>query len=114
MKLPAKTKAKWLKALRSGEYKQGAGTLYDPKTASFCCLGVLQHCTSRGCVEATTIGDFYHAIPSREFYIDIGAVDFYGNDMVLADMNDGNNLRYPKRLGFKQIAKWIEKNVEAI
>lgn len=33
---------KWLKALRSGDYKQGNGHL---KTADnkFCCLGVLQH-----------------------------------------------------------------------
>lgn len=37
-------KKAWLKALRSGEYKQGKGTLcrVDSKgTYSFCCLGVL-------------------------------------------------------------------------
>lgn len=33
-------KGKWLKALRSGEYKQGGGMLHpDPHT--YCCLGVL-------------------------------------------------------------------------
>ena len=35
---------KWLKALRSGKYKQGRGALcqIDKKgTESFCCLGVL-------------------------------------------------------------------------
>jgi hypothetical protein len=33
-------KEKWLKALRSGEYKQGQENLH-PKDGSFCCLGVL-------------------------------------------------------------------------
>lgn len=33
-------KAKWLEALRSGEYKQGTGTLRDGED-NFCCLGVL-------------------------------------------------------------------------
>jgi hypothetical protein len=33
-------KAKWVAALRSGEYKQGRGNLRD-KDNAFCCLGVL-------------------------------------------------------------------------
>lgn len=33
-------KAKWLAALRSGEYKQGRGQLHTPGN-TFCCLGVL-------------------------------------------------------------------------
>jgi hypothetical protein len=32
-------KAKWLKALRGGQYKQGKDVLYNG--AQFCCLGVL-------------------------------------------------------------------------
>jgi predicted nucleotidyltransferase len=32
-------KEKWINALRSGEYKQGKGCLYNGE--SFCCLGVL-------------------------------------------------------------------------
>lgn len=32
-------KEKWLKALRSGEYKQGGG--YLQRDGKFCCLGVL-------------------------------------------------------------------------
>lgn len=34
-------KTAWLEALRSGEYKQGYGYLYDERENSFCCLGVL-------------------------------------------------------------------------
>lgn len=35
-----KIKAKWLEALRSGDYKQGKGQLRNEKN-NFCCLGVL-------------------------------------------------------------------------
>jgi hypothetical protein len=34
-------KAKWVEALRSGEYKQAEGKLHDTKNDAFCCLGVL-------------------------------------------------------------------------
>lgn len=32
---------RWIKALRSGNYKQGNGTLYNTKSDQYCCLGVL-------------------------------------------------------------------------
>ena len=31
---------KWVEALRSGEYKQGVGCLYDSRHDKYCCLGV--------------------------------------------------------------------------
>jgi hypothetical protein len=34
-------KEDWVKALRSGEYKQGEDLLYRSETDSYCCLGVL-------------------------------------------------------------------------
>ena len=34
-------KAKWIEALRSGEYKQTTNTLCSSNGESFCCLGVL-------------------------------------------------------------------------
>ena len=42
-------KAKWVEALRSGEYKQGMGNLRD--AGYFCCLGVLSdlHSKETGC-----------------------------------------------------------------
>jgi hypothetical protein len=43
IRMPADSLAKWLAALRGGEYKQGAGFLRDSE-GHFCCLGVLQHC----------------------------------------------------------------------
>jgi hypothetical protein len=51
IKMPKKLLAKWLAALRSGKYKQGRRTLYNPKEDSFCCLGVLQHVASNGKIE---------------------------------------------------------------
>ena len=36
----ADVKAKWVAALRSGDYKQGTGTLLNEKN-EYCCLGVL-------------------------------------------------------------------------
>lgn len=39
-KLPKRFKEKWIKALRSGKYKQTDGALYDKKEDGYCCLGV--------------------------------------------------------------------------
>lgn len=64
IRMPKAKLAKWLKALRTGGYRQTTkGTLYDPKTGAFCCLGVLQHCLSSGQVEVNEDGD-YRGLPS--------------------------------------------------
>jgi hypothetical protein len=39
--MDAQLKAKWVEALRSGDFKQAQGVLHDAKTDSYCCLGVL-------------------------------------------------------------------------
>ena len=39
-RLPKAFKKKWIAALRSGDYKQGMGTLYDFTDDRYCCLGV--------------------------------------------------------------------------
>lgn len=39
MKNPEAVK-KWVEALRSGEFKQAKGVLYDREHGSYCCLGV--------------------------------------------------------------------------
>lgn len=40
-RMRADVKAQWTAALRSGEYRQGSGTLHNHANNSFCCLGVL-------------------------------------------------------------------------
>jgi hypothetical protein len=41
MAMNPEVKAKWVAALRSGEYSQGARALRSEDRKSFCCLGVL-------------------------------------------------------------------------
>lgn len=41
IRMPCELGEKWLAALRSGEYKQGRGALYNAGTKGYCCLGVL-------------------------------------------------------------------------
>lgn len=123
MKLPKKIKRKWLRALRSGTYKQAKGTLYRPESAGFCCLGVLQHCVSGGSVEVEEgSDDDFRESPSFEWYkqqgIEVGAsgrtVDD-AHETALMKMNDGGFDWQGKKIGpkrFKRIADWIEKNIE--
>lgn len=39
--MDAELKKKWIRALRSGKYKQGRYRLYSNFTDSYCCLGLL-------------------------------------------------------------------------
>lgn len=39
--MDAKIKAKWLKALRGGQYSQARNSLTNEQGTAFCCLGVL-------------------------------------------------------------------------
>jgi hypothetical protein len=117
IKMPAKLLKKWLKALRSGEYKQASGTLYDTKTAGFCCLGVLQHVSSGGKCEVDSDGDF-ECVPSRGWYAD-NSIDMPDEaECALMHMNDGKLVwteDSSKRVGkrkFPAIADYIEKNTE--
>lgn len=104
-KLPKTKKKKWVKALRSGEYEQGQGSLkatdFDMRLGQYknvyCCLGVAREvglCKTKraamlersGCFVATTF------LP-----VEI--------QNLLAAKNDNYNW------SFKRIATWIEKNL---
>jgi hypothetical protein len=116
IKMPKTIKNKWLNALRSGEYDQATGALYDDNidgdgNPGFCCLGVLQHCLTGG-VEFD--GGISGAVPSDEWLdeFNIKTNDFqvfYKDDVqTLADLNDCEGLT------FKQIANIIEKQVVGV
>lgn len=115
MKMPIELKTKWVKALRSGKYKQGRGRLYDPDTKSFCCLGVLEHICLNGNVEKYHQDDApFRTLPSLEFYKSFGMGDYddvVTDERALAALNDGSSGRKPK--GFRTIANYIVKNIEA-
>jgi len=106
-KLPKKFKEKWLKALRSGEYKQGEGHLYQD--GCYCCLGIA--CLIAG-MSTEKMGK--HATINAEID-DVRVPKIIKNryDQVnlvttLFSMNDGLSR---SRRSFKQIANWIEKNL---
>src|SRR4249919_4235800 len=111
MKMPSAKKERWLKALRSGGYDQANGTLYDPATQSFCCLGVMQHCLSRGKVEVDSkYSASFEGLPTSKWCkrqgIELEHMDIeYPIDPLmdkLIAMNDGGR-------SFAEIANVIEK-----
>lgn len=70
IRMPKRRLAKWLKALRSGEYTQGTMALFNESDTSYCCLGVLQHCLAGGV-------EYHHSgqpegVPSIEWLSDWG------------------------------------------
>lgn len=50
-----KNRKKVIKALRSGEYKQGFGWFYEPKTDCYCAVGVTQEVTKMFSVSSVFI-----------------------------------------------------------
>lgn len=59
-------KTKWVKALRSGDFAQGDGVLYNDNRGTFCCLGVLHVCAGRSkhSIDGFTFGDVDRWLPS--------------------------------------------------
>jgi hypothetical protein len=123
MKMPAEMKAKWIEALRSGKYKQGAHTLFNPDSKAYCCLGVLEQVCD-GEIEATEFEE-YETCPTPEWYkdhnvLDVTATYSHGDtysptfEGMLTMMNDGNNAINIEQQDFSSIADWIEKNVGVI
>jgi hypothetical protein len=116
MAMNKRLKAKWVKALRSGEYKQGEGTLmciggdaengWDGTLRTHCCLGVLKECAlDRKLSEKEGNAELL----SNRYAIKLGLENKGAKENdpdsmqeKLARMNDGGQ-------SFKQIATWIEK-----
>lgn len=76
IKMPAELLAKWLAALRSGEYAQAIGRLQEG--GGYCCLGVLQHATT-GEVERYSGSAKIAALPSYEWLED-RSISFVGEE----------------------------------
>jgi hypothetical protein len=106
--LPLTVKSKWLRALRSGEYKRGKGSLKeevlvkseycstgefkDTYETRFCCLGVARDC---GLTRRHSNGDEF----VRSTFLPQKV------QKTLARMNDSGDY------SFNRIADWIEKNL---
>lgn len=122
--MPKKVKAKWLAALRSGDYKQTTGTLCDPAdrvgdNPAFCCLGVLEHCLTGG-VEEDSSGTF-ETMPTPAFMEDWG-INFINEQgdkageptLVLQNQLHSASELNDDGMSFKQIANLIDKQVEGV
>ena len=98
----AEAKARWIEALRSGQYKQGTQGLRTTDNR-FCCLGVL--CD----VVKDDVGLKWEVAPHNDRRFQIGGytgvvqTDQQGQ---LVSMNDS----LPQK-SFLEIADWIEANV---
>jgi hypothetical protein len=99
-KMDAKIKAKWLKALRGGRYKQTYGQLKDG--SGYCCLGVL--CKVSGLKIDASGGSVL--VEGRDAgYRPIGQIVGEGAYTQLYRMNDCEGK------SFAQIADYIEANL---
>ena len=100
MEITLEDKPLWLKALKSGEYKQGKKALKNPNN-EFCCLGVL--CDVKGESVAVNWEDDGAMTPNFGFYDNIGMCIGYGLKTALVEMNDEGK-------SFEEIADYIEEN----
>lgn len=105
-----KIKAKWLKALRSGEYKRGKEFLYQVcgDEHRFCCLGVLAHIASPVPWRRAPGHSGVYMFNGKAGLLPVSFRNKIGLDEKAQDkligMNDGGK-------SFKTIANWIEKNL---
>lgn len=99
-------KARWVEALRSGEYEQGYAKLRSTDD-TYCCLGVLYDIDVGDWVrtksEGYLVGDRY-ANNHVSQYLQSVDVNWQASNK-LVDMNDF------ERKTFAQIADWIEQNL---
>jgi hypothetical protein len=107
-------KTEWVKALRSGEYKQGHGALRRSND-TWCCLGVLCDVYDKmfpGKLNRTNTGSLGESFDGNDGSLpaalcaaaDIGPCGSYGLGDLIAD-NDQHNKN------FRQIADIIEKHL---
>lgn len=104
-------KAKWIAALRSGEYEQGRNFLREE--GSYCCLGVLCELHAKETGNEWTIGELYlgekYFLPAEvQKWAGIDDrnpcfADKDGHASFLSDLNDAGR-------SFKWIANIIEEN----
>ena len=114
MKLPVEFKIRWIKALRSGNYNQGEGYLYDNKCndKAYCCLGVacsIQGYSNSYIQSAAFIHkDSFSGLKYNPTKIPkqlTGLADDYDLIDFLSRTNDNSNYC------FNDIADWIEEHL---
>lgn len=99
VRLPKKFKEKWVKALRSGKYKQGGGQLYNELDNSYCCLGVACFIVNK---KNPPSSGYIHSCKSYSDKIDKLLIGESPVAIKLSVFND-------QEKSFKWIASYIEK-----
>lgn len=98
---------KWTVALRSGEYKQGRGTLCEEGRC--CCLGVLGEIEGKlSPVEGSLSGTYYWG---RSLATGVPTDDDwcrYNTGLSLVDVYVKND---SEKWSFNKIADWLEENI---
>jgi hypothetical protein len=107
-----KIKAKWVAALRSGEYKKGNFQLRN-NDDEFCCLGVLCNLHAQAHPEIAALQQYEDAYMNQQAFLpfsvmiwaELKEVNPFVKNLSLSQFNDESNLN------FKQIALLIDKNL---
>jgi len=117
IEMPKKLLRKWLKALRSGKYKQGKGKLYGE--GRYCCLGVLQKVadgeTEQGKAMPSINWLKEHGVSFSKQCGLVGLSPFLptlGFEAHIA--NDGNKIHSIPKRKFTTIANAIEKCAKGV
>ena len=110
--LTAEQKAKWVAALRSGDYNQGKHMLHNQRDNTFCCLGVL--CEVMGYENGSAdingqyvrykIDDQWHATSLPETVL--------GEDQDMKHRNHVMRMNDTNGRSFVEIADYIEEHLQ--
>ena len=104
-KLTVRMKRAWIKALRSGKYRQGRNQLYNPEARAYCCLGVLARI--QGC-KYDKIEGFRFPNGDNGFAL-LGS---WGNSFGISDdSSDKLTQLNDDGTSFREISGWISKNL---
>ncbi|WP_290738295.1 hypothetical protein [Haliea sp.] len=101
---------KWVDALRSGEYKQGVGQLYNQDLDKYCCLGVACKVYEKETgynLGVDSGGTLIRYLQVKD-WLSLRTIcgDYINNSLV--NLNDGDEL------SFSEIADVIESNPEGL
>lgn len=104
---------KWVKALESGRYRQGRGTLRRKRgdAERFCCLGVAAKINraNHSSRTAQLVGNDQGNVELEILAKELGVTN--KRQTRLIDLNDGDRWSGKKPHSFKYIAKWIRRNI---
>lgn len=104
---------KWVAALRSGEYKQGIGVLYNKRNNTFCSLGVLGAVCGNDLKDMTSMGILSSIIDNKVPNHIMKQLN--GNSPTSITLSGRLiNLNDRTKKSFCEIADWIEENVEFV